>query len=321
MRIASFVLAGTLLPNAVVYGQLPARVYIAGEVTVTTSDSLVVTFVSVAGRAWRDNVLTAEKEFAFCVAHAKPLASRLNYKGKGRVVYRVSPDKPSTASAAGPEHILPALAVFHPTGRDGEAWSFLADGQAYPHPPNERSVGAMTTFPSAHVIRQDYVDRNGRRRGTDASSCVATAILALGQAIPPPTPTAEMRADVDRLVARAAALNSLWPWMAAYPEIDRVVRHGKAVAPLLVALLAVDPHEPEPEMADWRVQQNAALALCRIYKVSEECGHVYCNRTSREVNKGVRRFWLEKTSEPTKPPRDERAPQGIAISRVGASGF
>jgi hypothetical protein len=106
-----------------------------------------------------------------------------------------------------------------------------------------------------------------------------------------------MRADVDRLVARATELGSLWPWKAAYPEIDRVARHGKAVAPLLLALLADDPDEIETAMPEWRVQQNAALALCRIYKVSEACGHVYCNRTSREVNKGVRRFWVEKTSE------------------------
>jgi hypothetical protein len=47
----------------------------------------------------------------------------------------------------------------------------------------------------------------------------------------PPKPTAAVRADVDRLVARATELDSLWPWKAASPEIDRVVRHGKAVAP------------------------------------------------------------------------------------------
>lgn len=174
MRMAILVLACTLFFNAVVYGQLPTRVSIAGEVTVATSDSLAFTFVSVAGRAWRDNIASAEKEFAFCIAHAKTLASRLNYKGKGRVVYRVAADKPSTGTAAGPEQILPALAVFHPNGPVGEAWLFLAEGQAYPHPPNERSVGAITTVASADVIRQDYVDRHGRRRETDASSCFAT---------------------------------------------------------------------------------------------------------------------------------------------------
>jgi hypothetical protein len=144
---------------------------------------------------------------------------------------------------------------------------------------------------------------------------LACAILALSQAALSPKPTAEMRADVKRLVARATELDSQWPWKAAYPEIDRVVRHGRAVAPLLVALLADDPEDFEVEMADWRVQQNAALALCRIYKVSEECGHVYCNRTSREVNKGVRRFWMEKTSEGTDPQRNERTPWQAAGQR------
>jgi hypothetical protein len=137
----------------------------------------------------------------------------------------------------------------------------------------------------------------------------AAAILALSQAVPPPKPTAGMQADVDRLVARAGEMDRLWPSTAAEREIDRVARHGRAVAPLLVAFLTDDPDEPEPEMADWRLQQHAALALCRIYKVSEECGHVYCNRTTREVNKGVRRLWLEKTSQQTNPDRDKRAPQ------------
>jgi hypothetical protein len=144
----------------------------------------------------------------------------------------------------------------------------------------------------------------------------AAAILALSQTAPPSKPAAGMQADVDRLAARAGEMDRLWPWMAADREIDRVARHGRAVAPLLVAFLAKDPHEPPPEMADLRVQQHAALALCRIYKVSEECGHVYCNRTTREVNKGVRRFWLEKTSEQTKPHRDERAPRPVRASAV-----
>ena len=136
------------------------------------------------------------------------------------------------------------------------------------------------------------------RRDPGAQPAHATLDAAVG-----------MQTDVDRLVARAGEMDRLWPWMAADREIDRVVRHGKAVAPLLVAFLAEDPHEPPLEMTDLRVQQHAALALCRIYKVSEQCGHVYCNRETREGNKGVRRFWLEKASEQTNPPRDKRPPQ------------
>jgi len=102
----------------------------------------------------------------------------------------------------------------------------------------------------------------------------AVAIPALSRPTPPSKPAVGMQTDVDRLVARAGEMDRLWPWMAADREIDRVVRHGKAVAPLLVAFLAEGPDEPPLEMADWRVQQHAALALCRIYKVSEQCGHV-----------------------------------------------
>ena len=171
MRIAILAVAGTLFLYAVVYGQSSTKIYIPGEITVLTSDSLAFTFVAVAGQSWGNNVRSAEKEFAFCIAHAKPLASRLDYKGKGRVIYRTSPDKASTRKPAGPEPILPALGVLR---ADGEIWWFLAEGQPYPHPPHERSAGWGTTFRSADVTRQDYVDRNGRRRGTAASSCFAT---------------------------------------------------------------------------------------------------------------------------------------------------
>ena len=144
-----------------------------------------------------------------------------------------------------------------------------------------------------------------RRTMTGGFLACAAAILALSQASAPPKPTARMRADVEGLANRALQMDRLWPWMAADREIDRAARHGRAIAPLLVGFLAEDPHEPPLEMADLRVQQHAALALCRIYRVSEECGHVYCNRDTREGNKAVRRFWLEKTSPDTKPARDK----------------
>jgi len=106
-----------------------------------------------------------------------------------------------------------------------------------------------------------------------------------------------MRADVQRLVARAPKLESLWPWQGAIPEVQRVVRHGKPVAPLLLALLDDDPDSGNDDVTEWQVQQQAALALCRIFKVSEECGHIYCNRTSRERNQDVKKFWAAKISE------------------------
>jgi hypothetical protein len=117
---------------------------------------------------------------------------------------------------------------------------------------------------------------------------LVTGLIGLQQPAPP---TPAMRADVNRLAARAEKLERLWPWQGAIPEVQRVVRHGKAAAPLLLALLDDDPDAGTDGVTEWRVQQQAALALCRIFRVSEECGHIYCNRASREANQGVKKFW------------------------------
>ena len=131
---------------------------------------------------------------------------------------------------------------------------------------------------------------------------VATATLLIGGVQRDPVdPTAAMKADVNRLIVRAEKLERLWPWQSPIPEIDRVARHGKRVAPLLLELLDDDPDDPAPEARAWTVQQQAALGLCRIFGVSEECGRIYCNRAAREVNKGVKKFWLSQISEASGP--------------------
>ncbi len=103
----------------------------------------------------------------------------------------------------------------------------------------------------------------------------------------------------------------LMPWAAPVPEIARVVRHGKAVVPLLIVLLPDDPDDPNlayeqwdekdimaGKQFDWRVEQNAAMALCRIYRVVTEpnCPR-YDNRATRDVNKRVKTFWLRTMAE------------------------
>src|SRR5262249_50219797 len=105
-----------------------------------------------------------------------------------------------------------------------------------------------------------------------------------------------MQADVDKLVS-AARFETLWPWHGPIPEVQRVVRHGKAVAPLLLELLGDDPDDVNTPQWDTSVQQQAALALCRLYRVRAECGRVYCNRVSRERNKDVQRFWQAKIAK------------------------
>jgi hypothetical protein len=110
-------------------------------------------------------------------------------------------------------------------------------------------------------------------------------------------PSRQMKADVDRLIAHAKNLRRLWPWEPPIPDVARVSRYGKRVAPLLLDLLDEDPDAMDDKGHGWAVQQQAALTLCRIYRVAEQCGHIYCNRATREENKAVKRFWVSKASE------------------------
>jgi hypothetical protein len=150
----------------------PTRVNVSGDLTVTTSDSLALTAVTVRGRAWREDIESPESVFVFCITHQEPLPAKLNYTGKGRVVYLTPRNETSAVAKTGsPEPILPALAVLQ---SDGESRFFLAEGQPYPHAPDERSVGRVSRFKVIDLSRRDYLDRDGMRRGTDPSSCFAS---------------------------------------------------------------------------------------------------------------------------------------------------
>ena len=63
----------------------------------------------------------------------------------------------------------PALGVLQ---ADGESPFFLAEGQSYPHPPNERSVGSVATFAVVNIVQQDVDDPKGERQKADALSCI-----------------------------------------------------------------------------------------------------------------------------------------------------
>lgn len=159
----------TMLLSVTVFGQSSTtQVWISGHVMVTTSDSLTSTKVRVQGRMWRDGVPSGEHDVVFCIAHATPVESKLNYTGGGRVVYRTRPSEKSTAKRPRAEKMLPALGVLQ---ADGESPFFLAEGQRYPHPPNERSVGRVSTFAVVSIVRQDVGDPTGQRENTEALSC------------------------------------------------------------------------------------------------------------------------------------------------------
>jgi HEAT repeat protein len=102
-----------------------------------------------------------------------------------------------------------------------------------------------------------------------------------------------MQSDVARLVRTAQTLSGTWPSQAppSIPEVGVVARHGTAVVPLLIVLLSDDP-AVERDRRRWKVQQQVALVLGRIYGESLHCGRAYCDGDPPERIARVRQFWL-----------------------------
>jgi hypothetical protein len=158
-----------MLPGVTVNGQAPTvQVWITGDVIVTTSESLTLTAVKVKGRMYRNSIRSGEHHVVFCITHAKPIASKLNYTGRGAVVYRTPRSEKSTGKGPRSEKMLPALGILQ---ANGESPFFLAPGQSYPHPPNERSVGHVSTFAIVNLVRHDVRDFKGKRQETDTLLC------------------------------------------------------------------------------------------------------------------------------------------------------
>jgi hypothetical protein len=60
----------------------------------------------------------------------------------------------------------------------------------------------------------------------------------------------EMAEDVGRMVRGVQAL-PLMPWSRPSKELDQVVRHGKAVVPLLIVMLPDDPDDPPDDLTSF----------------------------------------------------------------------
>jgi len=118
------------------------------------------------------------------------------------------------------------------------------------------------------------------------------------------------KADDVAAMVRAAHQTCLMPWCRPVPEIDSVVRHGKAVVPRLMTLLPDDPDDPDLSYAgwdvaailagkqfDWNVEQQAAVALCKIYGVPVSSCPRYDNRASREANRRIKAFFARTIAE------------------------
>ena len=118
-----------------------------------------------------------------------------------------------------------------------------------------------------------------------------------------------MQADVDRLVRAADQLTGTWPAQPPppVPEVALVAKYGEPVTPMLLALLSDDPNV-ERDRKRWKVQQQAALALTRIYSEPEHCGRVYCDGDPRErianIKNGWRRVIAEKAALRALPSRE-----------------
>ena len=138
------------------------------------------------------------------------------------------------------------------------------------------------------------MNRDGDSRGL---VMVMTLMALLAMVLPAlqaeTAQTATMQSDVDRLVRAAEALTGAWPSQPPPPvaEVAIVARHGRAVVPLLMALLSDDPNA-ERDRARWKVQQQVALTLSQIYSESPHCGRTYCDGDPPERIGRIRAGWL-----------------------------
>lgn len=98
-----------------------------------------------------------------------------------------------------------------------------------------------------------------------------------------------MKAEVAILVYTAQQRDKLWPWAAELSQVETVAAFGPAIAPLLLELLSANPDYDTD--ADWQVEQQVALALCKIYGVNPEPGRVYMNRATAETNAQIKPYW------------------------------
>ena len=101
-----------------------------------------------------------------------------------------------------------------------------------------------------------------------------------------------MKRDIAALVAAANERRPVWPDQPQLPQVDRVWRHGSRAARALVDLLGPESDDPSSGDRNVHVEQQAELALCRIYGVSSANGETVSDaRSLSDANRTVREFW------------------------------
>ncbi len=136
---------------------------LTGHLTVATSPAGRTTVVAGGANAG------AEPDFLFCISHAKPLSSKIEYKGPGKVIYqpRQRPEAPPGITITGPTPVAPLLAV---APANAPPMIFTAPGQTIPA---EASLDGATTYTVGTVTRMDWAAAKGPRRGTSIEGCLA----------------------------------------------------------------------------------------------------------------------------------------------------
>lgn len=130
--------------------------------------------IGVVAAQTQDKVLTSKAgDFLFCIDQDRSGGAKaVNFTGQGRVIYRPMPvpGMPDAMVGKTPESVASVLTVIAGTG---EAWLFVAKGQAALDPPG---AGArVTTVPVSIVRKTDWSAPSGPRRGTDIASCLIAA--------------------------------------------------------------------------------------------------------------------------------------------------
>jgi hypothetical protein len=149
-----------------------------GTVAAQTQDKVLTAAVTIKteGRTTAVHGKSADPklgDFLFCIDQDQAGAAKaVNFTGQGRVIYRPVPVPGIPESMLGktPESVANALTVIAGTG---EAWIFVAKGQAALQPPAAGSKS--TTIPVSIVRKTDWSPGTGPRRGTDISSCLIAA--------------------------------------------------------------------------------------------------------------------------------------------------
>jgi hypothetical protein len=102
--------------------------------------------------------------------------------------------------------------------------------------------------------------------------------------------------DIQKLLNAAGKRDRAWEWRGAVPEVAKVARYGKTVAPKLLKLL--EHPEDSSTFSHIIVDQQIQLVLCSIFDEKPDHGRtIYFVRTSEAENRKVKAFWTTRVEK------------------------